>query len=65
LNLVLVNLFATMAANDVKRPSADANPIEPTLHEVSTTADSGGVSFKDVWENRRVLSFCKKESSPK
>uniref|UniRef100_A0A8H7TW80 Major facilitator superfamily (MFS) profile domain-containing protein n=1 Tax=Bionectria ochroleuca TaxID=29856 RepID=A0A8H7TW80_BIOOC len=47
-----------MAANDVKRPSADANPIEPTLHEVSTTADSGGVSFKDVWENRRVLSFC-------
>lgn len=54
-----------MAANDVKSPSADANPVDPTIHEANNTADSSGVSWKDVWENRRVLSFCKKESSTK
>ncbi|KAF7558170.1 hypothetical protein G7Z17_g107 [Cylindrodendrum hubeiense] len=43
-----------MTAEDIK---TDANHVEAT-HEPVVSAENPNITFRDVWENRRVLGFC-------
>lgn len=48
-----------MAAEDIK---TDANHVES--HDPVVAVENPNITFRDVWENRRVLGFCKSRLAP-
>lgn len=51
--------------NAIAKEPTRASHHEAIGHEPTTSNESGGATFKDVWENKRVLAFCQFSGPPK